>query len=215
MKSKIIILIIICIPFFLNACPAFSLENSSYNDMKKSGNTIYKGVVDACNKLSNNTHEKKNIKELLRAFLIFKVKIINWLNFMPDGDTKDFWIKSINTFKERLKSIVKDIDTKDDDKISKEIIDFKYDFILFYQWNPMDSVRTALKNGDSSMFNQCMIELKEMKGLPEHAKVFVNRLKKLKMDDKNSVNRQLKWQKKNKSFLKAEFGAFFEKNSQI
>lgn len=202
-------------PILINACPAFSLENSSYNDMKKSGITIYKGVVDSCNKLSRNTHDKKNIKELLRAFLIFKVKIINWLNFMPDSDTKDFWIKSIDTFKNRIKNIVKDIDKKTDENVRKDIIAFKYDFVLFYQWNPMDSVRTALNNRDISIFNQCIIELKDMKGLPEHAAIFFKKIKNIDINDDLDIKKQLEWQKENNALLKKEFGEYFEKNSQL
>jgi len=203
----------------LNACPAFTLEDSSYNEMKKSGLKVYNNVLNHINILSERliekTYKKKNMTDLSRAYLVFKTTISNWLNFMPKSDNKTAWEKSLIKFKERLAKIYEEINYLNIPKAEKELKDFKIDFILFYQWNPIDTARTALQTKNETILNQCIMELKELKDLPEHAAIFFEKIKNIDINDEQDIKKQLEWQKKNNILLKKEFGEYFEKNSQL
>lgn len=199
---KAFLITIFAYGYILMACPVYSIEDSNYNDMKQAGKSVYNIFLKKVSRCIEDFNKDNKLKTF-SAFLTLYTKLMAWLDFMREDDTKKAWQDGLNGLKLDLKKAFKD---------NKSLMMWKYRFILFYQFNPMESIETVYKTRDKLALDIVKRTLLRLKFKNPLLLEYGRRIKDLNMDGLSDF---IKWQKRYERDLIITFGEYFERNPII
>ncbi|MDD2715090.1 MAG: hypothetical protein PHW04_04240 [Candidatus Wallbacteria bacterium] len=213
--------VLICLLGFsaVFACPAFTLKDSTYNDIKRASSKLFFGLVAEINKFEDTgTGETETLKTrwdgISLIWVQFQTRLENWLNMIPANLGREEWIKALNDFQRRISDVRKQIRSGSVEVALSDMAEIKIELLLFFHYNFLDAAKNSAVNGDKALLKETISDITWLKNLPPSVQEFQKRISELYNNFDDTHRKEfIEWKEKMKVQLKKDLSEYFEKNS--
>ncbi|MDD2714533.1 MAG: hypothetical protein PHW04_01430 [Candidatus Wallbacteria bacterium] len=218
MKSRILMLCAVFLLRIASACPAYTVMDSTNNDMKAASAKLYWSVIFSLNKYETGTSEasvfRTNWDQLSSVWMLFQTKLENWLRLLPEDLGRKDWENALKSFSDNIQTIRTQIAAGSLEISLATAAELKTELLLFYHCNPLDGAKYAAETGDKLLLAKVAANLSLLKDLPEPLLEFRKHLNSLYENFDDAHCREfLVWRESQRINLKKELSAYFEKHS--
>ncbi|MDD5091054.1 MAG: hypothetical protein PHQ23_09060 [Candidatus Wallbacteria bacterium] len=219
-KRRLLYLVaMFCIQFQIQACPTYSLADTTVTDLKRGCTKYFWTVIRQIDALQSAQQSGADLKapwsNLSGSYLVFRTRLENWIRLLPEDMGREDWYKALAKFSSDISALVPLIRNSELQKFREALADYRCNMVLFFHWNPLEGTTSAVAQKDKALYSRVASDLKRLDSKTPTMQEFYDKFVKItdSFDDTKEIESFTRWSEFNSVNLKKEFADYFEKNT--